>query len=291
MTTPRYAVFGNPIAHSRSPQIHRLFAKQEGTYIEYRRITADIDRNSFACAIETFFGAGANGANVTVPFKEYAFDLADEHSNRAQTAGAANTLIALPNGKLRADNTDGAGLVCDLQNHCDTDLNGAKVLLLGAGGAARGVISPLLAAGARLTLANRSHDKALALAQRFDIEALPFDVLNGGFDIVINATSGSLHGNMPAVPSAVFADCRLAYDMAYGEESTVFMDFAAQNGAAATADGLGMLVCQAAESYRLWRGFSPATAEVIDALRHRRLPLPAGTPCDEAEYFHTPDCG
>ena len=139
-----------------------------------------------------------------------------------------------------------------------------------------------MAAGTQLTLANRSHDKALALAQRFDIEALPFDALNSDFDIVINATSGSLHGNMPAIPPAVFANCHLAYDMAYGEESTVFMDFAVQNGAAATADGLGMLVCQAAESYRLWRGFTPATAEVIDALRHRRLPVSA-TPFGSTE--------
>ncbi|UOP04718.2 shikimate dehydrogenase [Conchiformibius kuhniae] len=267
----QYAVFGNPIAHSRSPQIHRLFATQEGANISYRRILADRQRNAFADAVRGFFASGAGGANITVPFKEYAFDLADEHSEQAQASGAVNTLIPLPNGGLRGDNTDGAGLVCDLQTHLQTSLRGKRLLLLGAGGAARGAVCALLDTGlAELVVANRSADKAQVLARRFGIAATGFHALPPNyFDVVVNATSAGLNGEVPDICPAVFGQCVLGYDMLYASDKTAFMRFAAASGATATADGLGMLVRQAAESYRLWRGFTPDADAVITALRRR----------------------
>ncbi|WP_274571832.1 shikimate dehydrogenase [Neisseria leonii] len=267
MPVPTYAVFGNPVAHSKSPQIHRQFAQQEGCRIEYAKKTAPLD--GFAAEVRAFFAAGGAGANVTVPFKTEAFDLADELSERAQAAGAVNTLIPLADGRLRGDNTDGIGLVRDITQECAVSLNGKHILLLGAGGAARGVVLPLLAEKpASLTIANRTHDKAQALAGRFGITACPLPELPAPhFDIIINATSGSLSGSLPDVSPALFGRCALAYDMAYGNGATPFMQFAAANGARRTADGLGMLVAQAAYAYQLWRGFLPDTAPVIRRLR------------------------
>ncbi len=267
MPAPRYAVFGNPIAHSRSPAIHQMFAAQEGAAIEYGRILAEPGR--FAEAAAAFFAEGGLGANVTVPFKTDACAWADNLSERARAAGAANTLIKQPNGQIRADNTDGLGLVADIHHHFQVALAGKRILLLGAGGAARGVILPLLECRpAAFTLANRTAAKARELAEAFGIAAAEFGELPAaGFDIVINATSGSLHGQVPAIAGSVFAQCELAYDMAYGREPTAFMRFAQTSGAQRSADGLGMLVEQAAESYRLWRGFSPDTAPVLAALR------------------------
>lgn len=266
----RYAVFGNPVAHSRSPQIHRLFAEQEGVKIDYGRILADCSADAFRAAVHIFFHSGGQGANVTVPFKEYALQFADEAADRARAAGAANTLIRLPEGRIRADNTDGVGLMRDIADNLNVDLSGKRVLLLGAGGAARGVVLPLLAQQpAEVAVCNRSHDKALRLAAHFGIRALQITELPAqSFDVVINATSGSLKQQLPAVPAQIFRHCALAYDLVYDDHATVFMRFAAEHGAACTADGLGMLVCQAAESYRLWRGFEPETAPVIHALRH-----------------------
>ncbi|MBW3934251.1 shikimate dehydrogenase [Neisseria meningitidis] len=262
----RYAVFGNPVAHSKSPQIHQQFALQEGVDIEYERICADI--GGFAQAVSTFFETGGCGANVTVPFKQEAFHLADEHSERASAAGAVNTLILLKNGKLRGDNTDGLGLVGDIVKVQHTEIEGKNILLLGAGGAVRGVI-PVLKEHrpARIVIANRTHAKAEELAQLFGIEAVPMADVNGGFDIIINGTSGGLSGQLPAVNPEIFRDCRLAYDMVYGEAAKPFLDFARQSGAKQTADGLGMLVGQAAASYALWRGFTPNIRPVIEYMK------------------------
>ncbi|MCL6000701.1 shikimate dehydrogenase [Neisseria meningitidis] len=263
---PRYAVFGNPVAHSKSPQIHQQFALQEGVNIEYGRICADI--GGFAQAVSTFFETGGCGANVTVPFKREAFHLADEHSDRALAAGAVNTLILLKNGKLRGDNTDGLGLVGDIVKVQHTEIEGKNILLLGAGGAVRGVI-PVLKEHrpARTVIANRTRAKAEELAQLFGIEAVPMADVNGGFDIVINGTSGGLSGQLPAVSPEIFRDCRLAYDMVYGCAAKPFLDFARQSGAKQTADGLGMLVGQAAASYALWRGFKPDIRPVIEYMK------------------------
>ncbi|MFH6974827.1 shikimate dehydrogenase [Neisseria sp. 23W00296] len=264
--TPLYAVFGNPVAHSKSPPIHQMFAAQEGVQIVYERRLSQPD--TFARDIAAFFAAGGAGANVTLPFKTQALALAHEQSERAAAAGAANTLIPLSDGLIRADNTDGLGLVCDITRNLGISLSGKRILVLGAGGAVRGVLQPLLGENpAELAIANRTHAKAEALARQFGIAAVETGRLKSGFDIIVNGTSGSLSGQTPDIPAAVFQNCALAYDMAYADTATAFQTAAAKNGAAQTADGLGMLVCQAAESYRLWRGFAPDTAPVIAALR------------------------
>lgn len=263
---PRYSVFGNPVAHSKSPQIHQQFALQEGVDIEYERICADI--GGFAQAVSTFFETSGCGANVTVPFKQEAFHLADEHSERALAAGAVNTLIPLKNGKLRGDNTDGIGLTNDITQVKNIAIEGKTILLLGAGGAVRGVI-PVLKEHrpARIVIANRTRAKAEELAQLFGIEAVPMADVNGGFDIIINGTSGGLNGQIPDIPPDIFQNCALAYDMVYGCAAKPFLDFARQSGAKKTADGLGMLVGQAAASYALWRGFTPDIRPVIEYMK------------------------
>ncbi len=263
---PHYAVFGNPVSHSKSPQIHQQFALQEGVEIEYERICADID--GFAEAVAAFRAEGGQGANVTVPFKQEAFALADEHSERALAAGAVNTLILLKNGKLRGDNTDGIGLTNDITQVKNIAIEGKTILLLGAGGAVRGVI-PVLKKHrpARIVIANRTHAKAEELSRLFGIEAIPMADLNGCFDIIINGTSGGLNGQIPDIPPDIFQNCALAYDMVYGGAAKPFLDFARQSGAKQTADGLGMLVGQAAASYALWRGFKPDIRPVIEYMK------------------------
>jgi len=269
--TDRYAVVGNPIAHSRSPAIHARFAAQTGQDLRYEALLAPLD--GFEQVVRDFAAAGGRGLNVTVPFKERAFALADRRSPRAQAAGAANTLI-FATGEVVADNTDGVGLVRDLTVRHGLALAGAPVLLLGAGGAASGVIEPLLAAGVReLRIVNRTAARAQALAQRFADPRLR----GGGFEtladavapgtVLINATSAGLAGEAPPVPSAVFEAARFAYDMVYGAQPTAFLRAAAAAGCPALADGLGMLVEQAAESFRLWRGVMPDTEPVYRALR------------------------
>lgn len=264
--TPRYAVFGNPVAHSKSPQIHQQFALQEGAAIEYGRICAEI--GGFAEAVAAFRAEGGQGANVTVPFKQEAFALADEHSERALAAGAVNTLVWLEDGRIRGDNTDGIGLANDITQVKNIAIEGKTILLLGAGGAVRGVI-PVLKEHrpARIVIANRTHAKAEELAQLFGIEAVPMADLNGGFDIIINGTSGGLSGQLPAVNPEIFRNCRLAYDMVYGEAAQAFLNFAQSNGAAEVSDGLGMLVGQAAASYYIWRGFTPDIRPVIEYMK------------------------
>lgn len=264
----RYTVFGNPVAHSKSPPIHQLFAAQEGATIEYTRTLADNSAQAFGAAVRAFFDNGGSGANVTLPFKQFAYELADEHSERALAAGAVNTLIPLGDGRLRGDNTDGIGLVRDLTENIGISLAGKHILIIGAGGAARGVILPLSAGRpAGITVCNRTAETAHILARQFGIQAQTFEQLNRSYDIIINATSGSLNDDVPPIPPAVFSGCLLAYDMFYADQATAFMRFAAEHGAEQTADGLGMLVGQAAESYRLWRGFTPEIASVVQAMR------------------------
>jgi shikimate dehydrogenase len=263
--TDRYAVFGHPVAHSKSPCIHSLFARATRQDMSYAAILAP--RDGFAATVRAFMVAGGRGANVTVPFKEEAFALATTLSERAQAAGAVNTLSFSADG-IAGDNTDGAGLARDLTTNLRCGISGRRVLLAGAGGAARGVILPLLAEGpAELFIANRTADKAVQLAAQFDCHGGGFAELTGrGFDIVINATSSGLADAALPLPAGIFAPGSLAYDMLYGRE-TPFMAQARAGGASRVADGLGMLVEQAAEAFFVWRGVRPRTAPVLAALR------------------------
>lgn len=269
----RYAVMGNPVAHSKSPLIHRLFARQLGHRIEYLAI--QVDPGGFAQAVDQFRAGGGLGLNITLPFKTEAFRLADRHSERARLAGAVNTLKFEADGRTFGDNTDGAGLVRDIELNLGLSIRHKQVLLLGAGGAVRGVIAPVLKHHpARLVVANRTVGRARDLAQAFadagPLEACGFEQLRGRhFDIVINGTSASLAGEVPALPDTLYARGALAYDMVYGDRSTPFLEWSALHGAAQTADGLGMLVEQAAESYFVWRGVRPKTGLVIETLRRR----------------------
>lgn len=268
--TDRYAVIGNPIAHSKSPAIHAAFARQTGQDLTYEAILAPLD--GFRAAVEAFRREGGKGMNVTVPFKLAALELADRPTERARLAGAANTLRFAADG-IFADNTDGSGLVRDIRDRLGFPLAGRGILILGAGGAARGVILPLLEEGpAELAIANRSVDKAVALKKQFaSYRTLTVggfdDFAGGGFDLVVNATSASLGGASLSLPTGLFAPDALAYDMMYGKGETPFMADARRLGAAHTADGLGMLVAQAAESFFLWRGVRPDIAPVLAMLR------------------------
>ena len=265
---PRYTVFGNPIAHSQSPQIHQLFAAQEGATLEYTRTLVPDAANGFQAALNQFFAHGGNGANITLPYKQQAHNLAHQHTARAQAAGAVNTLHRQADGTLLGDNTDGIGLVRDLTEQLGINLAGKHILLLGAGGAARGVILPLAdCQPASITIANRTHAKAQQLAQQFAIQAAEYHQLTQPYDIIINATSSSVTRSIPAIPDNCFSDCQLAYDMFYAARPTPFLAHAAQHGAAQTADGLGMLVGQAAAAYQLWRSYTPNIAPVIATLR------------------------
>jgi shikimate dehydrogenase len=265
-----YCVFGNPIGHSRSPAIHAQFAAQTGEDLVYEARLAPLD--DFAGALAQWHAAGGRGANVTVPFKEEAFRLCDHLSDRARLAGAVNTLRWDGDG-LYGDNTDGIGLVRDIEDNLGFSLNGRRLLLLGAGGAARGALAPLLAATpATLTIANRSADKAQMLvdaaAGKTPLDACGFGELAGReFDCVINATSASLGGATLPLPDGLYATGALAYDMMYGKGETPFLAQARKQHAACCEDGLGMLVEQAAAAFELWRDVRPATAPVLARLR------------------------
>jgi len=264
----RYAVIGHPVAHSKSPFIHSAFAKQTGQNLTYERLLAPLD--GFVSTVRAFVEQGGKGLNVTLPFKVEAHALADALTARARSAGAVNTL-KIADGRILGDNTDGAGLVTDIECNAAVVLGDKKILLLGAGGAARGAILPLLGSKpASLTIANRSVEKAEQLAREFApfaaIEVCGFTALHGKFDIVINATSASLGNELPPVPAGVFGPATLAYDMMYGKQPTVFLTFARQHGAT-IRDGLGMLVEQAAESFYLWRGVRPRTGKIFAVLR------------------------
>ena len=269
--TDQYVVIGNPIAHSKSPQIHARFAQQTGQDLGYERLLAPLD--GFDAAVRAFIAGGGRGANVTVPFKLDAFALADERSLRAQAAGAVNTL-RFDDGRIFGDNTDGVGLVRDILSGGGAAIADARVLLLGAGGAARGVILPLLDEQPRqIVIANRTLAKADQLVTQFSqaggkLSASRFESLSGTYDLVINATSASLSAELPPAPPSVFSSQTFAYDMMYGPAPTVFMQMAAAHGAR-VRDGLGMLVEQAAESFFVWRGVRPDTAPVYQWLREQ----------------------
>jgi shikimate dehydrogenase len=282
--TDRYAVIGNPVAHSRSPRIHALFAQHVGHALEYGLILGE--PGHFREAVERFRSEGGRGVNVTVPFKLDAFELATERTERAAQAGAVNTL-AFDGARIVGDNTDGAGLVRDIVHNHGFTIAGKRVLLMGAGGAARGVLLPLISERpVSLAIANRTVDKARALAQRFAVHAI--GVRGGGydalaseqFDLVINATSASLDRQLPPLPAHAFAPGALAYDMVYGEAARPFHAHALALGASRAVDGLGMLVEQAAESFWLWRGVRPPTAPVLAQLLADLLPT-AGSSTNE----------
>lgn len=271
----RYGVFGNPINHSKSPIIHRLFAKQTQQQLQYDAYCIELDR--FESAVKEFFANNGGGLNVTVPFKESAFQLADNLTERALQAGAVNTLWQDQQGELWGDNTDGVGLVRDIQQNHAFSLQGKRILVLGAGGAVRGVLAPLLEAGPQsITIANRTHAKAEQLASVFQavgnvtaqqLSSLASLVANDGtFDFVINGTAASLAGELPPLPESLISPTTCTYDMMYGPNITVFNQWAKEAGGRVQLDGLGMLVEQAAESFYCWRGIRPDTQPVIERL-------------------------
>lgn len=270
----RYAVVGNPIKHSKSPEIHQMFAEQTGQQLNYEKIL--FDENNFVDGVRAFFESEGKGLNVTVPFKEKAFDLVELVTERAKLAGAVNTLIAQPDGSLIGDNTDGAGLVGDIRR-LRWPLAQAKVLLVGAGGAARGVLQPLLAQGvAEITIVNRTSAKAKQLAEEFSpygkLSSAEFLQLSGrSFDLIINATSAGLAGDKPPLADDLITAETCAYDMLYGAEPTAFLAWAEGLGAKRVSDGLGMLVGQAAESFYQWRHVRPDVLPVIEAIRGQLL--------------------
>ncbi|HED52131.1 MAG TPA: shikimate dehydrogenase [Gammaproteobacteria bacterium] len=271
----RYAVMGNPIAHSKSPRIHRLFAEQTGQRLHYDAIL--VPEDGFADAVAAFlFNDSGKGLNITVPFKQQAWQLAGRLSERAELAGAVNTLIP-EDDTLYGDNTDGAGLVRDLTHNHSVVLKNKRILMLGAGGAARGVVLPLLEQQpSSLHIANRTVSRARELVERFadygELSASGFDALHGNFDIVINATAAGLGGEVPPLPDGIIDEHSLCYDMMYASEPTAFVRYCNEHHAAQAIDGLGMLVEQAAESFYLWRGVRPDTQPVIEALANTPRP-------------------
>jgi shikimate dehydrogenase len=266
----RYCVIGNPIAHSKSPQIHAAFAAETGQDLQYERCLAPLD--GFAGVLRRLVGQGYKGANVTVPFKLEAAALATRLTERARAAGAVNTL-SFKDGEIIGDNTDGPGLVADIVRNAGVALAGKRILLLGAGGAARGVMLPFIGERPRsIVIANRTRATADELVAHFaghgvELAACGFDEIEGPFDIVVNATSASLADTMPPVPASAFTKGTLGLDMMYGSAPSPFMRFAAEQGAD-TRDGLGMLVEQAAEAFTIWRGVRPGTNEVLSNLRN-----------------------
>jgi shikimate dehydrogenase len=263
-----YGVVGNPINHSKSPEIHQLFAKQVGHDILYHRIPAT-DEN-FTSVLEEFFKKGGRGLNITLPFKEKAFRFADSCTDNAQSCRSVNTLTFSEDGRAHGDNTDGVGLINDLKNN-DVLLENIKVLILGAGGATRGIVPVLFKTGvSSIVLCNRTVEKAELLQEEFmpcgEIESLSSDNLTGGFSLVINATSASLDGVIPDIPDNVVSNA-VCYDLAYSYGETSFLNWAKKNGSAKNLQGLGMLVEQAAESFYIWRGVRPRTSEVVNKLR------------------------
>ena len=275
MITPQanYAVFGNPIKQSKSPAIHQAFAQQLEESLSYRAVR--VEHEQFEEKVRGFFQHGGMGLNITVPFKERAFALADSASAAAQRAGASNCLVPQREGGLHAANTDGVGMVRDMVANLGWQLQGRRTLIIGAGGAVRGIVHPLLSERlGSLTIVNRTADRAGELAERFSsteltVAAGGLEAAAGGvFDLVINATSASLGNEMPDLADIQLAPRCCCYDLVYAAEPTAFMRWSAAQAAWAIADGLGMLVEQAAESYYLWRGQRPGTEEVISGLRH-----------------------
>lgn len=289
-----YAVMGHPVGHSQSPHIHTLFARQTDQAIRYRAI--EVSPGRFEQAVREFRRAGGKGLSVTVPFKSEAYRLAQSPGPQARRAGAANTLWFGPDGCCYADNTDGTGLLRDLRDNLGLCIAGARVLVLGAGGAVRGVLGPLLdERPARVVIANRTLERARGLATAFaaqgDVEAVGYPELQGRqFELVVNGTSLSLQGRLPPLADGLLAPGGACYDLAYGDQPTPFMRWAERQGAGVNEDGLGMLIEQAAEAFLLWRGVRPDTRPVAEALRRGRerrmrgdrATAPAGGPPDRA---------
>lgn len=266
---PSFAVFGNPIAHSKSPQIHALFAEQTGINHIYGTVQAPHD--TFEECLRSFFAKGAHGANITIPFKERAFAEADELTERAALTGAVNTLKKLDDGRLLGDNTDGIGMLSDLMR-LNMLKEGDRILLVGAGGAARGVILPLLLHHSHIVVTNRTYERAKHLFHIFeskgDIQALPLDQLEGEtFDLVINATASGIKGEIPQLPVALLHPNIRVYDMYYQAGDTSFITWAKSHGVVHYADGLGMLVGQAAHAFNLWHGVMPDIETVLKQLK------------------------
>lgn len=269
--TDHYAVIGNPINHSKSPLIHSEFAQQTGQDLDY--IAREVPLDDLKGGLEQLKAEGYKGINVTVPFKEQVWETVDNKSDHAARAGAVNTVIFQDDGTLFGDNTDGIGLCRDLVDNNNVELKGKRLLLLGAGGAARGVIEPLLAyQPTELVIANRTVAKAEALAELFadfgTISACGFTELTGQFDVIINATAASLQGEVPPIANTILTANTSCYDMMYGNTDTAFISWAKQNGITKTVDGLGMLIEQAAEAFSIWRGVRPNTKMVIDKLKN-----------------------
>ncbi len=269
MNLDRYRVFGNPISQSKSPFIHTLFARQTNQTMQYTAHEPDL--NGFVEAVTHFFAEGGKGCNVTMPFKQEAYHFADLLTERAKKAGTVNTLKKLDDGSIIGDTTDGEGLIQDLRQQ-GVILSGAKILLIGAGGAARGVIESLLnQLPSQLVITNRTFDKAQHLESLFQnsgaIKAHPINEVKDAYDVVINSTSTSLSKTVPAISSAIFVEHTAVYDMVYAQGQTTFNLWAKECGATHTYDGLGMLVGQAAESFMLWRGIRPSAKQVLRELR------------------------
>jgi len=266
----KYAVIGNPIEHSRSPEIHQAFALQTGRSIDFKRLKAPVD--GFKDAIGQFIEEGGKGLSVTMPFKQDAFGISDSLSQRAQRAAAVNTLIIRNDGGIQGDNTDGPGLVADIKSNLSWEIRDHRVLILGAGGAVRGILESLsLESPSELVIANRTESKAHSLAEEFsalaDIKALSIQQLADPFDLVINATGASLSGSNLDISKQVISSHTNCYDLTYSAEETKFNQWAKQAGAHAYADGLGMLVEQAAIAFRLWHQVLPDTKPVLSAIR------------------------
>lgn len=265
----RYVVIGNPIAHSKSPQIHRLFAEQTQQNLDYQAVLVPL--NSFEQVVGELFASGLRGCNITIPFKQNAWAFAHELSPYAQTAGALNTLMLRPDQSIYGHNTDGLGMMRDLLVNKQVKIQSKKVLVLGAGGAVRGIMQPLLEAEpAFVQLANRTALTATELAKDFTsfgaVQGGGFESIEGGFDLIINGTAASLQGEKLDLPAQCLVEGGVCYDMMYGSEPTPFMRWADENRAGQIFDGLGMLIEQAAEAFELWRGIRPNTQPVFAAL-------------------------
>lgn len=274
-TLDHYAVFGHPISHSKSPRIHQLFAQQTGQLLHYD--AQDVPAESFQACAETFFAAGGKGLNCTVPLKELAWQFADQLTDRARLGKAVNTLAMQADGNILGDNTDGIGLLTDLTRNHGIAITQRRILILGAGGATRGILAPILAQHpANLIIANRTRSKADLLAEEFsalgDIGSSGFEELGhqAPFDLVLNATSASLSNQLPPLPEGLLAANGSCYDLAYGNEPTAFVRWGIAQGAHKSLDGLGMLVEQAAAAFSLWRGVNPDTSGVIELLDQER---------------------
>ncbi len=269
-TADRYAVVGYPVKHSRSPFIHAMFAKQTDQNLSYQMM--EVTPQQLETEVKKFFESGGKGLNITVPHKQAIRSCTRFQTPRAELAGAINTLVLMQDGTLLGDNTDGVGLLTDLTQNLNAQLRDKRILMLGAGGAARGVIAPLLQqAPTELVIANRNVERADRLVEEFmtlgSLSSVAFEAIEPvPFDFIINATSASLQGEMLALPTGIVGEHTLCYDMAYAKDGTVFTRWAKQQGAAEAVLGWGMLVEQAAESFFLWRGIRPDTKPVLEAL-------------------------